>query len=155
VTRTDHNILGLPTQNPEAPKTLTATVVIRNDGTKTIKAIDWNFPFPHILNKKPELRYAIHSKVRIKPGETRTICGPISKSAKGFNISQGNGPAHSVTLISTQEGISITVPVANLRGGVQDHSHKIQRRLGLAAPMSESQRTAAERLKINRLLSGC
>lgn len=96
-----------------------AVALIRNTGSKTIKAIDWDFAFPHIRNNKPMLRYAVHSKSKIKPGESIPVRGFISRSVKTFNQWHGNGPDQPGTLTSTSEGISIGVMPADLREGAR------------------------------------
>jgi hypothetical protein len=112
---------SLPTGSsfPTPETSSSATVVVRNTGSKTIKAIDWDFPFPHISEKRPVLRYAMRSKAIIKPAEIKTIREPISPSARGFNVIRGNGPERTVTLMSIQEGISVTVPIDCLSQGAQ------------------------------------
>ncbi len=102
-----------------AEKGTVAAAIIRNTGAKTIRAIDWDFPYPHIRNHTAVLRYTVHTKIKIKPGESLPVRGFIPNSVKGFNQVHGNGPDRTVTFVSTSEGISVTVPIDSLRKGAQ------------------------------------
>ncbi len=96
-------------------KAVLATLVIRNNGVKTVKTIDWEFQYPHITNNKTALRYLLKSHAVIRPGEIKTIREPLPHSARAFNIMRGNGPQRTVTFISSADGLSLTVPVDCLR----------------------------------------
>lgn len=48
-------------------------VVIRNAGTKTIEAIEWDFAFPRYVDGQMILRYDVLSKAEIKPGGKKTL----------------------------------------------------------------------------------
>jgi len=100
-------------------KVTMASLIVRNSGAKTVKAIEWDFPHPHISDNKPVLRYALRSKTSIKPGEIKTIRELLRNSAKGFNTAKGNGPERTVTFISRESGISLTVPIDCLRDGAR------------------------------------
>ncbi|HZS09305.1 MAG TPA: hypothetical protein VFD58_31010 [Blastocatellia bacterium] len=48
-------------------------VVIKNTGTKAIKAVEWDFAFPRYEEGRLALRYDVTSKVEIKAGGKKTL----------------------------------------------------------------------------------
>lgn len=65
-----------------------AVLNVFNRGAKTIKVIEWDFSYPRVVNHRAVLRHGARSKVKIAPGETKTLrttlpknrrplCGPV------------------------------------------------------------------------------
>ncbi len=59
---------------------------VRNTGSKTIKAIDWDFAFPRFEGAKLALRYDVSTRIEIKPGEKKALKQPLSARASKCKV---------------------------------------------------------------------
>lgn len=61
-------------------------LTVRNAGTKTIRAVEWDFAFPRYEGDKLLLRYDVSSKVEIKPGKKKTLKQALPPGARGCEM---------------------------------------------------------------------
>jgi hypothetical protein len=60
----------------------TARATLKNTGTKTIKAISWEYVFADAVAQKELKRYKLQSKQQILPGETQTLTRDVGLDPK-------------------------------------------------------------------------
>ena len=68
--------LGINDRNPHSASGLrykSAVLEIKNDSSKTVKAVEWDLIYPRVVKGKVSLRFAVRSNVKMQPGETRMI----------------------------------------------------------------------------------
>jgi hypothetical protein len=61
-------------------------VTVKNSGAKTIKAVEWDFAFPRLVNGQTALRFDVSSQVEIKPGKKKTLKQALPPGARGCEM---------------------------------------------------------------------
>jgi hypothetical protein len=59
---------------------------VKNSGTKTIEAVEWDFAFPRLVNGQTVLRFDVSSQVEIKPGKKKTLKQVLPPGARGCEM---------------------------------------------------------------------
>jgi hypothetical protein len=83
----------------------TAKATLRNSGTKTIKAISWDYVFTDAKEQKELKRYKLQSKQQILPGETQILLRDVAIDPKddGRHLTTGKQSVE-VTKIEYTDG---------------------------------------------------
>ncbi|HEU0178792.1 MAG TPA: hypothetical protein VFV58_31395 [Blastocatellia bacterium] len=81
-------------------------VVVKNTGSKPIKAVDWDFAFPRYENGRLLSRYDVTTRVEIKPGGKKTLKQILPPGAKRCDIvrvaGRGNGSNNVIEMVCAQ-----------------------------------------------------
>jgi len=59
---------------------------VKNTGSKTIKAVDWDFAFPRFEGEKLALRYDVSTRIEIRPGEKQALKQPLPAGASKCKV---------------------------------------------------------------------
>jgi len=68
-------------QKGGGPYIYIATLVVKNTGEKTIKAIKWNYLIPDAKDETKIRRFEFRNKQKLAPGESATFTGEVKPSA--------------------------------------------------------------------------
>jgi hypothetical protein len=79
--------------------------VVKNIGSKAIKAIEWDFPFPRYQNGQFLQRYSVTTKVGIIPGGQKTLkyrLPPGAKRCEVGRVTAGRQTANRIEVVCAQ-----------------------------------------------------
>lgn len=79
--------------------------VVKNNDAKAIKSVEWDFAFPRYENGQLLSRYAVASKVEIKPGSKKTITYKLPAGAKKCEVVRVVNNDNQPEKVSTFEAV--------------------------------------------------
>jgi len=80
-------------------------VELKNPNSKTIKAVEWDFAFPRHENGQLVLRYAVTTKIAIKPGGKKVLKYKLPTGAKKCEVVKVVRDENQPEKISTFEAV--------------------------------------------------